>query len=93
MAEWLRRGLQNLVPRFNSGRGLQRSLSAPSAPAHSDYRKFADSLRMVIDCSTHEAKNNCVADPHCQWYVGKSPFSVGVNELLERSERAFALAL
>lgn len=24
-------------------------------PAHSDYRKFADSLRMVIDCSTREA--------------------------------------
>jgi hypothetical protein len=26
-----------------------------SVPAHSDYRKFADSLRMVIDCSTREA--------------------------------------
>ncbi len=24
-------------------------------PSHSDYRKFADSLRMVIDCSTREA--------------------------------------
>jgi hypothetical protein len=24
VAEWLRRGLQNLLPRFNSGRRLQR---------------------------------------------------------------------
>jgi hypothetical protein len=24
-------------------------------PSHSDYRKYADSLRMVVDCSTHEA--------------------------------------
>ncbi|MFM9865216.1 MAG: DUF3095 family protein [Micropepsaceae bacterium] len=24
-------------------------------PSHSDYRKFADSLRMVVDCSTREA--------------------------------------
>lgn len=34
---------------FN-GRAYARSL-----PSHSDYRKFADSLRMVIDCSTDEA--------------------------------------
>ena len=27
MAEWLRNGLQNRVPRFNSGRGLQPSLA------------------------------------------------------------------
>lgn len=26
-----------------------------TVPAHSDYRKFADSLRMVIDCTTREA--------------------------------------
>jgi hypothetical protein len=32
------------------GRAYRRSL-----PAHSDYRKFADSLRMVIDCTTREA--------------------------------------
>lgn len=25
-------------------------------PSHSDYRKFADSLRMVVDCSTREAE-------------------------------------
>ncbi len=34
---------------FN-GRDYARAL-----PSHSDYRKFADSLRMVIDCSTREA--------------------------------------
>src|SRR5262249_26225136 len=28
---------------------------AASLPTHSDYRKFADSLRMVIDCSSAEA--------------------------------------
>ncbi len=28
---------------------------AASLPAHSDYRKFADSLRMVIDCTASEA--------------------------------------
>ena len=28
---------------------------AASLPAHSDYRKFADSLRMVIDCTAAEA--------------------------------------
>jgi hypothetical protein len=28
---------------------------ARAIPSHSDYRKFADSLRMVIDCSTREA--------------------------------------
>jgi hypothetical protein len=33
-----------------NGRAYDRSV-----PAHSDYRKFADSLRMVIDCSTREA--------------------------------------
>ena len=27
VAEWLRNGLQNRVPRFNSGRGLQPSLA------------------------------------------------------------------
>jgi hypothetical protein len=32
------------------GRSYRRAM-----PAHSDYRKFADSLRMVIDCSVHEA--------------------------------------
>jgi hypothetical protein len=34
---------------FN-GRAYARSL-----PAHSDYRKFADSLRMVVDCTPREA--------------------------------------
>ena len=28
---------------------------AASLPAHSDYRKFADSLRMVVDCTSSEA--------------------------------------
>jgi hypothetical protein len=32
------------------GRAYARAL-----PAHSDYRKFADSLRMVVDCSSTEA--------------------------------------
>jgi hypothetical protein len=34
---------------FN-GRAYARAL-----PAHSDYRKFADSLRMVVDCTPREA--------------------------------------
>jgi len=34
---------------FN-GQNYMRAL-----PSHSDYRKFADSLRMVVDCSPHEA--------------------------------------
>ncbi len=33
-----------------SGQNYMRAL-----PSHSDYRKFADSLRMVVDCSTREA--------------------------------------
>lgn len=33
-----------------SGRAYARAL-----PAHSDYRKFADSLRMVVDCTIREA--------------------------------------
>jgi hypothetical protein len=36
VAEWLRNGLQNRVPRFNSGRGLQASRHLalpPGAPA------------------------------------------------------------
>jgi hypothetical protein len=31
VAEWLRRGLQILAPRFDSGRGLHRRLSATTA--------------------------------------------------------------
>ena len=31
VAEWLRNGLQNRVPRFNSGRGLHLQLSFPLA--------------------------------------------------------------
>lgn len=35
--------------------GYNGKAYAESLPAHSDYRKFADSLRMVIDCSDAEA--------------------------------------
>jgi hypothetical protein len=35
--------------------GYSGQAYAASLPAHSDYRKFADSLRMVIDCSVAEA--------------------------------------
>lgn len=35
--------------------GYNGQAYAASLPAHSDYRKFADSLRMVIDCSAIEA--------------------------------------
>src|SRR5262245_49157114 len=33
VAEWLRNGLQNRVPRFNSGRGLQRFHPPPAFPS------------------------------------------------------------
>jgi hypothetical protein len=32
VAEWLRNGLQNRVPRFNSGRGLQTNQNLVRAP-------------------------------------------------------------
>ena len=35
--------------------GYDGQAYAASLPTHSDYRKFADSLRMVIDCSVDEA--------------------------------------
>jgi hypothetical protein len=35
--------------------GFSGQAYARALPSHSDYRKFADSLRMVVDCSSREA--------------------------------------
>lgn len=35
--------------------GFNARAYARALPSHSDYRKFADSLRMVVDCTTREA--------------------------------------
>jgi hypothetical protein len=40
-----------------------------SVPRHSDYRKYADSLRMVIDCTTEEA-NAIRASLDAEWRRG-----------------------
>ena len=54
VAEWLRRGLQILAPRFDSGRGLQRNqgLSWKTGPAalSSDYRQTTDRALGCLSC-------------------------------------------
>jgi hypothetical protein len=41
VAEWLRNGLQNRVPRFNSGRGLQHLAKSRSAASTKSQQKPA----------------------------------------------------
>ena len=38
VAEWLRSGLQNRLPRFNSGRGLQENQSLSPSPSSNKVR-------------------------------------------------------
>ena len=48
MAEWLRRGLQILAPRFDSGRGLQLSLaSALRAKTHAARERWPNAVQPI----------------------------------------------
>ena len=44
VAEWLRNGLQNRVPRFNSGRGLHKINDLDDAPHHQKSRASVSSV-------------------------------------------------
>ena len=50
VAEWLRTSLQNLVPRFNSGRGLQKLFTIPQRYNRFEFLdlRFARVERFVI---------------------------------------------
>jgi hypothetical protein len=51
VAEWLRNGLQNRVPRFNSGRGLQRNQTLSSVAARPEIcRQCFGSVGKPGDC-------------------------------------------
>ena len=73
VAEWLRNGLQNRVPRFNSGRGLQSlNIYMNSLTGHTLAERVSIGVSVKLSkpdrlCYTRRAHTCCCCSPVAQW--------------------------